>query len=257
MKILVLSDLHLEFNDIDWTELPCEVDVCVLAGDILLAEPLHHVREVGDNKILHDRFHAFAKGISAWYDNVIAIAGNHEFYHFRWKETHKVLKEFYSQYGIHYLNKEYIDIGGERFFGATTWTNMNQFDPLTLHAIADMMNDFRVIRDDSRGFSPLRPAIVAQEHLETMRLLELFKPTVVISHHAPCSMSIGPEYKGEYLMNGGYYSDLSHHVQDSDIKLWCHGHMHHFNDYMFYNTRVVSAPRGYYDIKYQGKVIEI
>jgi hypothetical protein len=47
-------------------------------------------------------------------------------------------------------------------------------------------------------------------------------------------------------MNGGYASDLSELILDNpQIVLWTHGHMHDPSDYMVGSTRVVCNPRGY------------
>jgi hypothetical protein len=47
-------------------------------------------------------------------------------------------------------------------------------------------------------------------------------------------------------MNGGYHSRLSDFILDHpNIKVWCHGHMHNFTDYMVGDTRVLANPRGY------------
>jgi hypothetical protein len=59
-------------------------------------------------------------------------------------------------------------------------------------------------------------------------------------------MSTHPRYASDYLMNGGYRSDLSELILDNpQIVLWTHGHMHDPFDYMIGTTRVVCNPRGY------------
>jgi hypothetical protein len=59
-------------------------------------------------------------------------------------------------------------------------------------------------------------------------------------------MSCHPQYAHDYIMNGGYHSDLSDFILDHpQIKLWTHGHTHHPFDYVIGSTRVVCNPRGY------------
>jgi Icc-related predicted phosphoesterase len=129
---------------------------------------------------------------------------------------------------------------------------MNKGDPLTQHAISDMMNDFRVIRNDELGYTKLRPSHVAERHRKTLGYIKQIidankdKKCVVVGHHAPSFQSIGEQYKHDTLMNGGYASDLSEFILDRpQIKLWTHGHMHQTFDYMIGETRVVCNPRGY------------
>jgi hypothetical protein len=143
-------------------------------------------------------------------------------------------------------------IEGVLFVGGTLWTDMNRGDPLTLHAIGDMMNDFRVIRNDELGYTKLRPSHVAERHRKTVGYIKQIvdanrdNKCVVVGHHAPSFQSIAEQYKHDTLMNGGYASDLSEFILDRpQIKLWTHGHMHQTFDYMIGETRVVCNPRGY------------
>jgi len=81
------------------------------------------------------------------------------------------------------------------------------------------------------------------------------KKYVVVGHHAPSFESVAECYKGDTLMNGAFYSDLSEFIMDRpQIKLWTHGHMHNVSDYMVGDTRVFCNPRGY--IKYEQRAKE-
>jgi hypothetical protein len=56
-------------------------------------------------------------------------------------------------------------------------------------------------------------------------------------------------------MNGAYSSNLEDvMVNNTQIKLWTHGHTHEDFDYMVEQTRVVCNPRGY--INYESKADE-
>lgn len=69
---------------------------------------------------------------------------------------------------------------------------------------------------------------------------------VVVGHHAPSKKSTHPRYQHDFLMNGGYSSELSDFILDRPgIKLWTHGHTHEVFDYMIGECRVVCNPRGY------------
>jgi len=157
-----------------------------------------------------------------------------------------------SYKNIHFLERDFVKIDDVTFVGGTLWTDMNRGDPLTQHAIRDMMNDFRLIRHDGLGYTALRPSHTITRHVETLGYIEEIvhrEPEgkfVVVGHHAPCELSIGPNYKSQSLMNGAYYSDLSEFILDRpQIKLWTHGHMHDPFDYLVGDTRVVCNPRGY------------
>jgi predicted phosphodiesterase len=277
MKIALASDLHLEFQDIILKNTE-NADVLILSGDILVAEDLHNHPEVHPNDpvVLHNlgrrqasaqRFRDFIKRCSFQFPHVVVIAGNHEFYHGNWKASIQYLRDEYSKFpNVYFLEQKLKTIDDVTFIGGTLWTDCNKGDPLTLHALGNMMNDFRVIRNDELGFTKLRPAHTAHRHRQTMQYIKVMMPVlanskvVVVGHHAPSPLSIHDKYKHNVhsLMNGGYMSDLSEFILDHpQIKLWTHGHMHDPFDYMIGDTRVVCNPRGYAGHDEQADVFEL
>jgi Icc-related predicted phosphoesterase len=262
MKIKLVSDLHLEFEDINIKN-DKDYDVLILSGDILVINDLHdHPEEkyshldIAALKFGQARaqlFRDFLKRCSFQFPHVVYVAGNHEFYHGEFHRGVEHIREECAKFlNIHFLERDCQFINGVMFVGGTLWTDMNKGDPLTQHAISDMMNDFRVIRNDHHGYTKLRPAHVIDRHRKTLGYIQQIvdankdRKCVVVGHHAPSYQSIGEQYKHDTLMNGGYASDLSEFILDRpQIKLWTHGHMHQTFDYMIGETRVVCNPRGY------------
>jgi Icc-related predicted phosphoesterase len=265
MKIALASDLHLEFEDADLKNTE-GAEVLILSGDIMLAEDLHNhpptvsspyesYTELGTRQKAAQRFRAFLSRVSNEFPHVVYVAGNHEFYHGRWKASLDHLREACSLYpNVYFLECDVKVINEVSFIGATLWTDCNKGDPLTLHALTEMMNDYRVIRNDEHGFTKLRPAQSMHRHHQTLSYLKAVLPdmkdkkVVFVGHHGPSSMSTHDRYKHNVhaLMNGGYRSELSEFILDNpQIKLWTHGHMHDPFDYMIGTTRVVCNPRGY------------
>jgi len=81
---------------------------------------------------------------------------------------------------------------------------------------------------------------------------------IVVGHHAPSKASTHPRYADDYLMNGGYSSELSEFILDRPgIRLWTHGHTHEDFDYMIGNCRVVCNPRGYIGHESRAKDFEL
>ncbi len=274
MKIQIVSDLHLEFQDADVPNIGA--DVLILSGDICVAEDLYDHPKAGSNGVnLGSRqakaqtYRNFFQRVSDEFEQVVYVAGNHEHYHGKWSQTHDTLANECAEYGnIAYLERGVLVHKGVTFIGGTLWTDMNKGDPITMHAIRDMMNDFRVIRDDSRGYTPLKPSTVAMRHRDTLQYIKTIvagkheDKFVVVGHHAPSFQSVHPNYRGDTLMNGGYASDLSEFILDRpQIKLWTHGHMHESSDYMLGETRIVANPKGYpgeyRETVFEHKVVEI
>ena len=277
MKIALASDLHLEFEDVDLKNIE-DAEVLILSGDIMVAEDLHNhpemdygmysdvnIADLGRRQQIALRFRDFLKRVSFEFPHVVYVAGNHEFYHGRWKESLTHLREECDKLpNVYFLERDIKVINEVSFIGATLWTDCNKGDPLTIHALTDMMNDYRVIRNDEHGFTKLRPVHSMYRHQQTLAYLKSVLPdmrdkkVVFVGHHGPSSMSTHPRYINETLMNGGYRSELSEMILDNpQIKLWTHGHMHDPFDYMIGTTRVVCNPRGYAGHDPQADVFEL
>ena len=140
MKFALCSDLHLEFAPIELNNTE-GADVLVLSGDICIAKELGYT-DTGRSV----RFMDFFTHCSEQFKDVIYIMGNHEHYHGDFTKSYDQLITALAHLpNIHVLEKEHVTIGDVTFIGGTLWTDMNQEDPLTMQAIAGMMNDFRIV----------------------------------------------------------------------------------------------------------------
>jgi len=267
MKIKLVSDLHLEFSDC-YINNDEGADVLILGGDICIAQDLHDHPEpantadqaaiangtgLGRRQEKAQRFRDFFKRCSFQFPHVIYIMGNHEFYNGKFYAGIDYMREECAKYpNIYMLEQDTKIIDDVVFVGGTLWTNMNKRDPLTMHAIEGMMNDFRIIRNDKRNYACMSALDVAIRHDKTLGYIKLVlqehrdAKCVVVGHHTPSFQSCHPTYANDQLMNGGYHSDLSEFILDQpQIKLWTHGHTHHPFDYVIGETRIVCNPRGY------------
>jgi predicted phosphodiesterase len=277
MKIAVASDVHLEFGPIEF-ENPGDVEVLVLSGDICVAADFREPDKYGIMSTEKtDRVYNFFRTCSENFPHVVYVVGNHEHYHYDFKYTISDLKKKLAVYpNVHLLDKEVFDVGDYRFIGGTLWTDMNKEDPLTLHSIASMMNDFRCVNNSNREVSyrtfdddgkptfrtrvaRFSPEDAVEDHkkmLDYIKTVYVDTPpwmsTIICGHHSPSKLSTHPRYKDEQLMNGGYSSDLTEFIMDRPgIKLWTHGHTHEDFDYMVGECRIVCNPRGY--INYEAR----
>lgn len=255
MKLLVLSDLHLEFGRLstvkDGRGIEEGADVVVLAGDI--AE--------GERGIRWAREQFTAK-------EIVYVAGNHEFYGHGFEALTDRMREVAKQMGVNFLERDAIEIKGVRFLGTTLWTSFELYGPDRRDEAMDLgergMNDFQYIKT-FRGFErqadggiairKYKPEDARQEHDLSVAWLnaELAKGeparTVVVTHHAPSRQSLHPRFDGDDL-SPCYISDLPGLLGRS--ALWIHGHVHDSFDYQVQGTRVVANPRGYVTSKKLG-----
>lgn len=266
MKLHLVSDLHLDFMPAD---LPGG-EVLLIAGD--LAEARHIARDY-DSKYTPPyaplegfyRYRDFLEVECAKYSRVFYVMGNHEHYGGRFDKTYAMLKNILPE-NVTILENELVEHNGYVFMGATLWTDLNKSDPITAMSVKDYMNDYRIVTNfyASKGiYAKLTPEFTAYTHRKTVEYFaEQLKQTadkqfIVVTHHAPSYMSIHERYKDQYHVNGGYASDLSNFILDNpNIKIWVHGHMHTPFDYKIGETRVLCNPRGYPNERRDFKVLE-
>jgi len=260
MKIALVSDVHLEFGDLDFDNTD-GADVLILGGDICVAADIaqHDPHNIMGEEYRSNRFHNFFQRCCDRFPHVIFIVGNHEHYN---GDFAKTIPHFRYVLGylpnLHILEKETFVLDVITFIGGTLWTDMNKRDTRTLHAISGMMNDFRCVSNsaklvDQRGWnSHFTTTDAADDHdamLEYIRLMiegKWDQKFVVVGHHAPSRLSTHPRYSSELIMNGGYSSELDDFILDHpQIKLWTHGHTHEDFDYCIGSTRILCNPRGY------------
>ncbi len=232
MKLLVYSDLHLEFSDFDVPQ--SGYDVVILAGDI----------HIGESGVIW--------AVNKFKDvPVIYICGNHEYYHGEIRQVQDRIRAQTKNTNVHYCENETVYIDKTRFVCATLWTDFQiQGDKYQQMMLAGYwMNDYRLIELDNEV---LRPEDTERFHQSSRLYLENelrasndgIKKTVVVTHHAPSAQSLRHERVGVEV-SCAYASSLELMMLDYAPDLWIHGHTHESVDYQVGTTRVVSNPRGY------------
>ena len=271
MKISLVSDVHLEFSDLDIVNTD-NAEVLILSGDICVAADLdmrdRRQTEQGFARWRSEMFHEFFERCAANFPHVIYIMGNHEYYHSDFATAlTDVRRKLAHLSNLYIMERDVKVIGDVTFIGGTLWTDMNNSDPLTLYHMRTMMNDFRVIQNSAvpvhfrtqegefrTRVAKFSPEDAVTEHVKMKEYIQvvtamLGKNTnkyVVVGHHAPSRLSTHEMYKHDTIMNGGYSSDMEEFIKERpQIRLWTHGHTHHPFDYMVGETRVVCNPRGY------------
>lgn len=232
MKIQLLSDVHIEFDDFLYT--PTDCDVVVFAGDL----------------------HVKGHGLQWLLDNiddkpVIYVLGNHEYYGKAYPKHLVDLKRKCNATNIHILENESVEIGGVTFLGCTLWTDFKLYgDPRLAGAqCQEVMTDYKKIRV-SPMYSKLRSIDVAVIHRKSLMWLEKTltslpnKPCVVVTHHGPSEKSVPEEHQGD-VITSAYVSDLDKFILNYSPLLWLHGHLHNSSDYQIGGCRIVCNPRGY------------
>jgi Icc-related predicted phosphoesterase len=257
MKLQIVSDLHLEFND-NIVINNAGADILCLAGDICLAQhlyrhPISNLPNNVDNAAKAARYRKFFDQVSQEFDTVLYIMGNHEHYSGRWNNTAEHLREALEPWdNITLMDDGWLNFGNTRIVGTSLWTDFNKGDPITMNAVKGMMNDYHTITIENSGaYHKLRPIDTFNAHSRAVETIKLATETwdgdvVVLGHHAPSHQSIHERYKHDWVMNGAFCSNLDDYIFNQEkIKLWIHGHVHNPFDYMIGQCRIVCNPHGY------------
>lgn len=232
MKLLILSDLHLEFSNFIPPAEADIADVVVLAGDIWLNDHgIHWARATWPNQ------------------EIVYVAGNHEFYK---REHGAVLESLHAaaaETGVHFLDDEAVIIQGVRFLGATMWTDFELYGKERREdclRAARQMNDFKIIKKEGRTFTPLDSFELFKKSIaflqQKLQKEEFPGKTIVVTHHLPSIRSVVDEYLGD-LLSASFASNVDFLLKHAH--LWIHGHTHDSLDYIADGCRVICNPRGY------------
>ena len=257
MKILVLSDIHLELDTSLTvpTGLTADAyDVVILAGDI--------------HSPGHKAIHRAQRESTFCGKPVVLVPGNYEFYGRVMPTERAEMKKAAAGSNVHLLDRDSVVIDGVRFLGCILWTDFQlpvrqpsggvEVDVGRALLDADRrMNDFRLIEvlSPSKSYPPFRELRRQLQASDTLamhwadrdwlrrQLAQPFDgPTVVVTHHAPSVGLVANKYAADWL-TPVFMSDLLDEFFSAPA-LWVHGHTHTGFDYVR-RCRVVSNPRGY------------
>lgn len=239
MKIGYASDIHDELEGQRQLELSEPVDVLILAGDIGKgAKAIHY----------GSQFLGHAKAI-------VQVAGNHEHWRDETTATLRKMREAAAEYdNLHFLENDSVEIDGMWFHGSTAWTDYTYGDDnQSLHMMdaASIMNDYKKIKFIERGaYRKLKPRdCLVMNHAAREFLFNAVEEkgrenSIVVTHHAPCHLSIPEKFKCD-KQNHSYVNRWGDHIAHNGPRLWFHGHIHSPSDYEVGDTRVLCNPIGY------------
>jgi predicted phosphodiesterase len=244
MKLMLFSDLHLEFRDWqDWWDappIPPDVDVVVLAGDI--AKHCDGLAWAAD--------WARREPVSPV---VLYVAGNHEYYGASLGLLSRFKEPSWGKKGVQYCERRTVVVGDTRFLACTLWSGFSLHGPNTIEdrmAVAKRdIADYWLIRrqDDKR----LTPDDTRKIHKVSVRWLdnELSKPfdgkTVVVTHFAPHPGCVAAKFQGSEV-SPYFVTDLGWLMQKHRIHAWAYGHTHTNISFVAENgCRVISNQRCY------------
>ncbi len=227
MKFQLVSDLHLDLwldaNDHFIHDLmPEGPETLIIAGDLCESAHLrYHSQEIFEV-------------LCGKYQNVIYVAGNHEYYGTDYQSFQEQFKRLDERFdNLFCLENQILVVDGVAVAGTTLWFRNTPMNLL----YEGRMRDFGAIeRHRYWVYAQNEEAI---EFLKGMDDIDL-----VVTHHLPSYKSVDARYTAEPT-NLYFLCDVSDIMLDMGPKVWMHGHTHIGCDYMLGETRVICNPRGY------------
>ena len=239
VKLQIVSDIHLEHIKhvvVEKIIVP-SAPVLIMAGDI----------STYDCKSLPK----FIEWISANFEAIIWVFGNHEYYNTKqipMASIKEIFQKMTAEYpNIHILDNEtcYIDTHNILIIGSTLWSHIPQSN---VKQVAKYMNDYRYIKESDSMFSPDASSALFEQNVDFIQKTineNLDKKIVVVTHHAPVTENTSDKMYEGSTTNCAFSSDVFLDNIDQ-VKLWCYGHTHHNSDFVTkYNYKLVANQYGY------------
>ncbi len=228
MKLDIISDIHLTHIRHDHgtefiTGLISENDapILVIAGDV----GEFHWWQNGKDRI---------QALCDNYEQIVYIAGNHDYYGTTFEEGDARFREIESQIeNFHFLEREVREVLGVKIAGCTLWFKQ---DPRGW-IYERWMNDFGMINE-------FKPAVYERNVESREFLRQMGDVDVVVTHHMPSQACVAPKYKTDPC-NRFFLCEMNDVIFDLRPKFWVCGHTHLPFNFTLGSTRMIANPLGY------------
>ena len=245
MKIVCMSDLHLEFPQSTIPEIP-DCDLLLLAGDITASN-----MDASTKTKVHDFFALCASHARL----TLMVMGNHEHYFGEFTKTADLIRSLIAETGhenIKLLDNERYNVNPDiAVFGATFWTDINKRNPVVMLQCARGMNDYAAIYKDG---VKLIPEDTCKENDKSISLFKKFSDDIeqegyagiLLMHHLPTWQSVDAQFRNDHLSYAYVNTKIDSTLMEAkNLVAVFHGHTHSFHAYDFYGKVVLCNPRGY------------
>ncbi|MBY0477710.1 MAG: metallophosphoesterase [Chitinophagaceae bacterium] len=235
MKIQYCSDLHLEFrgnkNFLVKNPIQPSGEILLLAGDII---PF----------ALIDRHKDFFDFVSANYESVFWVPGNHEYYHYHLNDVKNPLYKK-IRHNVFLVNNQIIAYKSVNLIFCTLWSSIS---PQNEWNIQQSISDFSMIRIQGKRITPAQFNSLHQTDyafLKTALNNNDSKTNIVVTHHVPTFFNYPEQYKNSNV-NEAFAVELYDFIFNSNAAYWIYGH-HHNNtpEFTIGNTTMLTNQLGY------------
>lgn len=226
MKFKLMSDLHLEFgNPLDFWRKDQEPGMnLLLAGDI-------------DSNILN--LADWMKYTCDQFENVVMVAGNHEFYGHYFFNIHEQLGELHNKIdNFHFLENDTVVIDDVTIIGATLWSQPSE------HVFSQIADSFKIkyIVTNMTSKDVTHENIVSTTYIKN-KLKDTKGKKLVMTHFGPDEFLANKKWAGSSLNSYFWASGFKGYFQYADM--WVYGHTHDSGYAVMENCEMICNPYGY------------
>ncbi|PLB53519.1 putative calcineurin-like phosphoesterase [Aspergillus steynii IBT 23096] len=240
----IISDLHLEINQqYSSFEIPACAKFLILAGD---------VGRLAD----YDAYRDFIQQLTARFELVFLVLGNHEFYNGTFAEGLRKAEALERDPSLNgrlvVLHRRQFDIPGTRVsvLGCTLWSDVpDQSKDIVRAKVKDFQRIEGWTVDDHNAnhksdHSWLVKEIESIKRANEGRSQNETRFVLVVTHHAPLTRGTSkPQYEGS-PWSCAFGTDVLPHLS-AGVDTWMFGHTHYSTGFQEEGVRVVSNQRGY------------
>lgn len=188
MRIYYMSDAHLEFGQLNKPlPEPGPDDILLLAGDITVVQYLEPYRNDSKARSVKKATALLNQEIAEKFPGrAYAVCGNHESYDSIYAEAATALQDALP--AVKVLDCDHVVLRNDLLlYGATLWSDMDAGNPLSMMAIRNGMQDFKLIKTPlGTDFTPgmaVEEFFRAKTYLE--RLAQNNRDKKIICHDTP------------------------------------------------------------------------
>lgn len=256
LDIQIVSDIHAEFwgKKTKFNFIKPSAPILALLGDICCC--------ASDDDF--EIFKRFIMEVLPYYENIIMVSGNHEYYFNPSKKTIQAtsantmeavdakIKAFFKETSpkLHYLNNSSmkLTVGKTTYLivGSTLWSWIPEEQR---ENIQTTMNDYQYCYvSEGKKVRRINATDIANKHLKNYKYIrsqitkarKAGQKVIILTHHKPY---LSPTYNAESL-DVAYESDLTS-LMKSPVVLWGYGHTHVADNSWIDKTQLYSNPKGY------------
>lgn len=228
IKLMPISDCHLEFRNYTYWIEPNDADIICLLGDM----------GVGPQAVEWSMFESERLN-----KPIMFLNGNHEYYNYDLGLL-QTFREMTKGTKVTILENDIYEFMGYRFLGCSLWSDFSSYGPVgKTHALLNatkFISDFTYIKN----FTPNDCIDLHNKSMDWLKDNLTGTKDIVLTHFPPSVWYTAPKYRGD-IMSPYFVNDLEPFILERQPLAWLSGHSHYNIKKYVGKTLLMSNQLGY------------